>query len=97
MKLLPSEENARQAEIVAQIKALKEGDKVYLCEPCDCGSHIRHNNGGNYHDLIAIALDGGQYYRKDDTTCDLIAPAEWFSVTLEELLVAAKGFAERGM
>lgn len=18
-------------------------------EPCDCGNHIRHNNGGNYH------------------------------------------------
>jgi hypothetical protein len=20
-------------------------------EPCDCGSHIRHNNGGNYHKI----------------------------------------------
>ncbi len=23
-------------------------------EPCDCGSHVRHNNGGNYHRQIYL-------------------------------------------
>ena len=23
-------------------------------EPCDCGSHIRHNNGGNYHRSVEL-------------------------------------------
>lgn len=29
---------------------MKKDMQVILEEVCDCGSHIRHNNGGNYHD-----------------------------------------------
>ena len=97
MKLLPSELDARKIEIVGEIKAMKNGDKIYLSEPCDCGFHIRHNNGGNYHEEIVIAFDNGQYYRKDDSTCELSEPSEWFAVTLEELIGAARGFAEQEM
>ena len=33
-------------------------------EPCDCGSHIRHNNGGNYHRielLHTFSNDNGRW------------------------------------
>lgn len=23
-------------------------------EPCDCGSQVRHNNGGNYHEVVNV-------------------------------------------
>ena len=29
--------------------------KIY-CEPCNCGSQIRHNNGGNYHAVDQLYL-----------------------------------------
>ena len=97
MKLLPSEVTAREKAIVEQIQSLKEGERIRLSEPCDCGSLIRHNNGGNYHDLKIIALDSGEYYLREDTTCELTEPAEWSLTTLEELIASAKGFAEQGM
>ena len=46
-------------------------------EPCDCGSRISHNNGGNYHDEIYLHRDGDEVFVKYDTTCELTPPAEW--------------------
>ena len=80
--------------MIAEIKAMKDGERLLLCEPCDCGSHIRHNSGGNYHDVVVIAKEGGEYYRKDESTCESSAPAEWFAATLEELIASLKGLAE---
>lgn len=64
-------------------KALLKGEKILCCEPCDCGSHIRHNNGGNYHDEIAFAIEGGNYFVKEDTTCELTVE-EWREVSKDE-------------
>ena len=97
MKLLPSETRRREMEIRELVSSLEEGDRIHLSEPCDCGSHIRHNNGGNYHDEITIAIDSGKFYIKNDSTCELNEPAEWVETTLDALILAAKGFAEDGM
>ena len=43
-------------------------------EPCDCSSHVRHNNGGNYHAEYLISFDKKQgcftYY--EGSTCELV-------------------------
>jgi len=43
-------------------------------EPCDCGSHVRHNNGGNYHSEYAIFFDRklGKFTYLKATTCELV-------------------------
>lgn len=47
MRLLPSE----REEAIKNAKARFEAEGEFnIFEPCDCGSHIRHNNRGNYHD-----------------------------------------------
>ena len=35
--------------MLGEIKVLEE-----LEEPCNCGNQIRHNNGGNYHEIIKL-------------------------------------------
>ena len=100
MKLLPSETNARGKKIIEELGKMSVGSdckKLYLSEPCDCGSHIRHNNGGNYHDEVVIAFDNGKYYIKYETTSELSEPSEWEEIALEQLLSLAKKFAEQGM
>ena len=37
---------------------------IFLAEPCDCGSQIRHNNSGNYHDNIELQKDSGEVFVK---------------------------------
>ena len=74
MKLLPSQQ--KEAVKRALIE-LEESGSMIIYEPCDCGSWIRHNNGGNYHEIIELARDSGEWWVKRDTTCELVAPAEW--------------------
>lgn len=74
MYLLPSEQKA------AIEKALRRFDAYgywHIAEPCDCGSQIRHNTGGNYHDVITLVRDLDQIFVKYDTTCTLTPPAQW--------------------
>jgi len=78
MYLLPSEQKARAEEAIRQFR---EAGEVVICEPCDCGSHIRHNNGGNYHATIELKRDGEQVFVRYDTTCELTPPAEWEECT----------------
>jgi len=33
---------------------MTEATYILYSEPCDCGSHIRHNNGGNYHARVRL-------------------------------------------
>ena len=33
---------------------LKVNYHVYIMERCDCGDNVRHNNGGNYHDMLCF-------------------------------------------
>jgi len=74
MRLLPSEQNQRVAEA---IKEFEDSSQLSIFEPCDCGNRVQHNNGGNYHDRIYLQRDGEQVFVKYDTTCELVAPAEW--------------------
>ena len=72
MKLLPSEQKERAEKA---IKKFEKTGELSIFEPCNCGSHIRHNNGGNYHQLIFLKKDGEKNYIKRDTTCELVADA----------------------
>jgi hypothetical protein len=74
MRLLPSQ----QAERVEQAKEIfHNAGSLTIYEPCNCGGQVRHNNGGNYHDIVRLAKDGGQVFIMNDTTSELEAPAEW--------------------
>ena len=74
MRLLPSKQKEK---VAAAIKKYDEIGKLNIYEPCDCGSHIRHNNGGNYHKIISLQCDEGKHFIMEDSTCELNAPAEW--------------------
>lgn len=74
MRLLPSEKNQAVESAIAEFD--KTGELAIL-QPCDCGSRIRHNNGGNYHDEIYLRRDENIVFVKYETTCELVAPAEW--------------------
>jgi len=75
MKDLPSvqEQNFEEAKNI-----LEKNGEITLYEPCDCGSRILHNNGGNYHQIVSFSIDEGRYFVKEDSTCELTPPpAEW--------------------
>lgn len=74
MRLLPSE---RKESVDTAIQEFEESGKLSIFEPCNCGSQIRHNNGGNYHDEIYLRRDGDTVFVKRETTCELVPPAEW--------------------
>jgi len=85
MRLLPSEQEAAMATIPDIMEVLRREGRYSISEPCNCGSHIQHNNGGNYHDIYGFAYDKEQYFIQRDTTCDLTAPAEWELSSIEEI------------
>ncbi len=72
--LLPSEQQERIKKAIA---TLEETASLSIFEPCDCGNQISHNNGGNYHDEIYLKRDSGKTFVKYETTCELVAPAQW--------------------
>ena len=74
MHLLPS---IRKNRIAKAQKDYRETGKLCICEPCDCGSMIRHNNGGNYHDIIMLRHDSDNDFVKFETTSELEPDAEW--------------------
>lgn len=74
MRLLPSQQ---KNAIERAIKEFEKNGKLSIFEPCDCGSRVQHNNGGNYHEEIYLSKDSGQAFVKYETTCELIDPAEW--------------------
>ena len=38
---------------------LENGNEVVVYEePCDCGDQIRHNDGGNYHEIVSLVPVG---------------------------------------
>ena len=82
MLYLPSEQKEMQEQI---LRSLEEEGRAYLNEPCNCGSEIRHNNGGNYHECIEFAKDGNGYFAKFATTCEFDPPAEWEETTLDKI------------
>ena len=74
MYLLPSE---RIQAIERALAEFAETDSLTIYEPCDCGSRIKHNSSGNYHEIIHLRRDSGQVFAKYDTTCMLTPPAQW--------------------
>lgn len=85
MKKLPSELERELQENLLAVQQLQDGEKLVFSQDCDCGSQIRHNNGGNYHDTVVITRDKGQLFAKRETTCELVAAAEWEEVLPNEV------------
>jgi len=73
------------ARVAGEQPDLRWADKAWLfqagdlviCEPCDCGRHIRHNNGGNYHQIITLRENKGQWSVRYDDTYEFAPAAEW--------------------
>jgi hypothetical protein len=63
---------------------LRAEKKFSVDEPCNCGSQIRHNNGGNYHNEVDFAFDSGKWYARFGSTSELDNPAEWQESSLNE-------------
>lgn len=74
MKNLPSEARTCSADALAQLNAT---GRYTIYEPCNCGDRPRHSNGGNYHEIIDLALDGGRLYIRRGDTCELTPAPEW--------------------
>lgn len=91
MKLLPSEKKSAIEKAIAE---LEEKKTYYIEEPCDCGSMIRHNNGGNYHSWYEIAIDEGQYFVKAGCTSELEPPYKWEKSTKENVYLLIQDCAD---
>ncbi len=74
MHNLPSD---REHNLEEALKTFEETGSLSIFEPCDCGSRVQHNNGGNYHDEIYLRKDSGKIFVKFETTCELVPRAEW--------------------
>lgn len=59
---------------------LARGVPVVIAEPCDCGDFVRHNNGGNYHEVITIKPVGEKLFAKFSSTCELVDDEDWVEV-----------------
>lgn len=79
---LPSEQ---QEAVKKAIEKLEKTGELSIVEPCDCGSHIQHNNGGNYHDWYDIEINEGMYFVKAGCTSELEPPYTWESSTKEKV------------
>lgn len=91
MRLLPSQQNSAVESAIARFKEVGE---IGIYEPCNCGSMIRHNNGGNYHEIYEGRKDSDRYFQKFDTTCDMDAPAEWEETDEQEIISEIKKRAD---
>lgn len=82
-RLLPSEKEAA-------IKKAKDyfiaNGKLCISEPCDCGSRIMHNNGGNYHDIVSLRKDKDRYFIAIDSTSEFEPEADWREITFQQAL-----------
>lgn len=84
MRNLPSEQTEKS--ILAISEFLSTG-YLSIFEPCDCGSNIRHNNGGNYHEEIFLKKDSGKYFSQIGTTSEYASPQPWEELTLKEVFM----------
>ena len=92
MKLLPSEQRREVKKSSHLFTTLKKEGKLTLQESCNCGNHIRHNNGGNYHEIINLAyemdteLPGDMnFYIQKSSTCELDPTPEWQEISAVEV------------
>ena len=68
-----------------RIQTLQNRKELELHELCDCGDHIRHFNGGNYHKMHYYALRDGKIYKQETTTCEYTRWSEKYEITESEL------------
>ena len=83
MKLLPSE---KAKAIKEAIQEFEKNGHLTICEPCDCGSRIQHNNGGNYHCIISLERDIDRFFLKHETTSEFDPAAEWEEINKEMVI-----------
>jgi hypothetical protein len=91
MRLLPSQRKARVTRALAEFESTGE---LHIAEPCDCGSQIRHNNGGNYHRYLLLRRDGAQYFIQQGTTSELDPPPEWGEITHKDVLEMIESYGD---
>lgn len=48
-------------DLVLDLAAEIEWSRIIAHGRCDCGSHVRHRNGGNYHPAAEVIRRGGDY------------------------------------
>jgi hypothetical protein len=87
MRNLPSKQKVLIEEAIQGWAELPEGEIFYLEEPCNCGSQIRHNNGGNYHEVIEFCKDSGRIFAKHGSTYEN-DQAEWEECTHGDVISA---------
>ena len=92
MKLLPSERTEKQ---LAALRKFIDKGEITLNEPCNCGEQIKHNNGGNYHDIISIKADGGDYFIRNSTTYEY-DNSQWSNVDFVYALNKIQEYAALG-
>lgn len=64
--------------------------QVLYQEPCNCGSQIRHNNGGNYHEVVRLYMfvNGEQWaVVLERTTTRESFPRDAYEVLVPECVV----------
>jgi hypothetical protein len=54
------------------LEMFEQGHFVQLNEQCNCGDQVRHNNGGNYHQIITLKREGDGARCYSDSTCELV-------------------------
>ncbi len=59
-------------------------------EECNCGAMVRHNNGGNYHNILAVNYENNQWYLRQYDTCELKNQPDWEKVGIKEIREALK-------
>jgi len=91
MRLLPSEKKAAIKKAI-QLFAAKDG--LIIHEPCDCGSHIRHNNGGNYHEIIYLKRDLDKFFVQNDCTSELEPPSEWKEISRQKVFELIEEYSD---
>lgn len=82
MFFLPSEQKEIKEAI---LRSLEEEGRAFMYEPCNCGSHIRHNNGGNYHEIINFVKEDNKYYVRFTSTSEFDGPGRWEKVDIEKI------------
>jgi len=60
--------------------------ELIISEPCDCGSRIRHNNGGNYHSTVELKKDSNKFFERWSSTSEFDSTPEWTETTEDAIL-----------
>lgn len=93
MRLLPSEQNRRAEHAKEEWAKLPEGEVFCLDEPCDCGAHIRHNNGGNPHEEWEFVKDSGKIFARYGNTSEY-SQSEWEEISNQQVIQEIENHAD---